>query len=272
MENSRIIKYLNDNKFTGRNFVSEIRCAKIIEFTESTALRFYVTIQEFISDSYGDGFHKSSFKTIDISDINLKKMRRDLNIDSLLDDDGSFDIESILYSDEKLERLNKLRYESSFKLPKIRTMYDYYSSFKKGDKVYLNNESGVITYCHKPNSKGELKFTVNVHGKETKFINPFEKIFIPYSRYEKTLYLSKRKVTNYEMVEVPEHVKELDTKKLLNILDYCRKGAWVCVPDNIDEMHIRAELSTREHVTSKKESKKKRVIAKKHGGSKSKNR
>lgn len=272
MEKNKIIKYLNDNYFSGNDFVSEIRNASEQNDSEgNVTFLLYVIYYKFIKDSGDEGFHKPTGKTIKIDSTEFKKMQRNFNIDSLLDDSSNFDLESMLYSDEQLEKLNRLRSENSVKLPRIITKHDYYSSFKIGDKVYFNNESGVITYCHEPNSNGDLQFTVNAHGKETKLINPFKQTFQPYSSNEK-LYLSKRKVTNYDEVEVPDYVKTLSTKELLNLLDYCRKSAWCSVPDDIDEMHIRAELSTRGHVTNKIESKKKRTIAKNHGGSKSKNR
>lgn len=274
MEKSKIIKYLNATKFNNKNsFVSEIRNASKSE--DSSTLYLHVIEQEFISDSTGEGFHNSKFKTIDIQGSELKKVQRDLNIDSLLDESEPFDLESTLYSAEQLEKLNRLRDENKIKLPKIITKSEYYASFKNGDKVYFNNESGVITYCHKPNKEGHLQFTVNAHGKETKLVNPFKQTFQPFSSFyndEKKLYLSKRKMDNYDCVEVPTHVSKLSTKELLNYLDYCRKSVWRYIPNNIDEMHLRAELSRREHVPNKIEAKKKRIIAKKHGSSKSKNR
>jgi len=277
MEKSKMIQYLNDNfmNFNSKSFVYKITSMNYISDSESNTKSFSIRteVKFFESDSCGEGFHKSIPQTYVIPDNELKKMQRTFNLDSLLDDSETFDIESEIYSDEQLNKLSKLRDDNKIKLPRCITMKDYYSTFKPGDKVYFNKEAGIITYCHEPNKRGELQFTVKVRGEETTLINPFERLYTRYlSKGRQELRLSKRSVTNYENVEVSEEVKSLSTKELLNYLRLINRSAWDCIPDYIDEMYIRAELSTREHVPNKIEKKQKRNIVKKHGGSKSKNR
>lgn len=278
MEKNKIIEYLNSQYNYGtegnKSFISEIRRANYIydlENANNKELVINATLQNFIEDSCKEGFHKKEFKDFRITDSELKKIQRKYNIDSLLEDSDEFDFESQLYTDEQLKKLKELRGDNNIKLPNLITMHDYYSSFKPGEKVYFNNEPGIVTYCHKPNSDGELQFTIKVRHKETKLVNPFKTTFT-YGYPKMSLYVSKRSITNYEGVEVPEKVKSLSTKELLNYLRWINVSNWDNVPDYMDELHVRAELSTREHVPNRIERKKERAIAKIHGGSKSKSR
>lgn len=79
--------------------------------------------------------------------------------------------------------------------------------------------------------------------------------------------LSKRKPKSYDNVKIPEYLKVKSTKELLAMkLPYSHT-------DNHDEQEqIRAELTKREHVPNKAESKRNRTFSKKHGCAKSKNR
>ena len=171
-------------------------------------------------------------------------------------------------------------YESAFdrcvrenketKHPNIITKHDYYSSFKLWEKVTYLGEPGIVTFLHEPKKDGDIRFTVKVSDVETRYVNPFG-----YGYNKGVKLLRKRKPVDYSKVEVPKVVKSLTTEQLLKRLDSYRKHTY-CYDYNqtplTEELHIKAELSTREHIPNKKEKKANRTIAKKHGGSKSKSR
>jgi len=97
-------------------------------------------------------------------------------------------------------------------------------SFEPGDRVWYQNEPGVISYKHKGD---EVKYTVNVKDTFTKYV--------PYWK------LSKRVVKDYSHIVVPEEVKKMHTKQILNKR----------VQGHLSDIY-KAELQNREHVKKKK--------------------
>lgn len=104
---------------------------------------------------------------------------------------------------------------------------DIKRNFKVGDKVWFNNEPGIITYRHLEKSDGIVKYTVNVKNTFTKYV--------PYNL------LSPRHVRDYSSVNVPDSIKKLTTLQLLNTRN---RGVLSTV--------VKAELQNRENIKRKK--------------------
>jgi hypothetical protein len=266
MEKSKLIDYLN--KKYPASVITEIKRAIWDGEGDDKRLRLTVVKYNFYKDENSGGYHvPDNWSNIFIENRELKEIQREINIQSLLEEDEeAFNLEAKRYTPDQLKKLQELRDENKIKVPGVITKHDYYGSIKLGDKVWYKGEAGVVTFLHEPKKDGHLRFTVNVNGVETRYVNPFDF----YHRGDKGLKLiSKRKPKDYSNVEVPKKIKDKSTKELLSILSGMRMNSYHSYEY---EQQVRAELSTREHVPNKAESKRNRTIAKKHGGSKSKSR
>lgn len=268
MEKNRLIKILNKD-ISGKSFISEIKDVQWQTNPDDTK-KLYVSCvyQSFISDGNGDGYHESEFKVYFFEYDELKKIQREINIDSLLSEDVDvFSIETQMYTDEQLDKLNEMRDKNAIKNPNIKTKHDYYGSFKVGTKVTYKGESGVVTFLHEPKKDMQLRFTIKVRGEEMRYVNPF--LYGSFGKNSGIKLLKKRTNVDYSKVEIPKEIKSLSTEQLLKRLNNYRKNSYYS-PDSSDNI-LKAELSTREHVPRKKERKNNRTFPN-HGGSKSKSR
>lgn len=96
-------------------------------------------------------------------------------------------------------------------------------SLKVGDRVWYNNEPGIITYQHRGK---DLKFTVRVKDTFTKYV--------PYNM------IRPREVIDYSHIQIPEEIKKLTTKQLLSTR----------IQGRLSDV-VKAELQSREHIKGK---------------------
>lgn len=171
------------------------------------------------ADWMGD-YHWVRSEVVNLSqDPNYSKFVRDYKINQINCEDP--------LSTTKIELL---RIESHLRknISKIIHKSDYDKSiklnFKLGDKVWYNNEPGIITYKH---CGEEIKFTVRCKDIFTKYV--------PY------WLLTPRETKDYSQVTIPESIKKLTTKELLATRNYHGQLSEV----------VKAELQTREHVKRK---------------------
>ncbi len=269
MKKSKLINYLN--KTRKKIIITEIKSAQWRGEDDDKELNLHVVMYKFHSDGNKGGgyYNRNDWEYITLKDIELKELQRNINIESLLEEDEEqFNIESKIYTSKQLKKLQELRDDKKVKMPDLITKHDYYGSIKVGDKIWYKGEAGVVTFLHKPKEDSHFRFTVNVDGVETRYVNPFS-----YYRDVNAINLiKKRKPIDYSDVEIPKQVKEMSTKELLKYLNFFRTKSFDYIIDDLEETHLRAELSTREHIPNKNEAKRNRSIAKKHGGSKSKSR
>ena len=100
-------------------------------------------------------------------------------------------------------------------------------SLKVGDRVWYNSEPGTITYKH----KGEdVKYTVRVKDTYTKYV-PYWMLIL-------------REKKDYSHVQIPDSIKKLTTKQLLNKR----------VKGHLCDVY-KAELQNREHIKRKTKTK-----------------
>jgi len=264
MDKNKLLKILNKS-ISGKSFISEISRTEYINNAPNSYEKFLVSYiyQNFVSDGNGDGYHESEYKIKYYQNEKLKRIQREINIESLLSEhEDTFNIESKIYTKEQLSKLNEMRNKNTIKNPNIITMTDYYSTFKVGTKVVYKGENGVITFMHKPNRNDHLRFTVKSNGKETRYVDPF--IYNSYGCRGLKL-LKRRKKIDYSGVEIPKSIKSMRTKDLIKLLGTYRKSKYYDADVEYTNVFIiKSELSKREHIPNKK--------IKKHGGSKSKNR
>ena len=171
--------------------------------------------------------------------------------------------EKLLYTEEQLEKLEKLRNlsaaEKRANTDRIKHAWIYNNLDEPlaiGEKVYYNGLSCII-------SDRTRKEKVGRFSKNDKYYYLYEvkqgiTIYKNVQRYS----LRKRSVQNYDNVIISENIKALDTKRLLSwYRSVAYKSIW---DDDMDidpndpemqflELQLKAELSKREHIPSKKE-------------------
>lgn len=171
--------------------------------------------------------------------------------------------EKLLYTEEQLEKLEKLRNlsaaEKRANTDRIKHAWIYNNLDEPlaiGEKVFYEDMHCII-------SDRTQKEKVGRFSKKDKYYYLYEvkqgvTIFKNVQRY----HLRKRVVKNYDDVVVSEEIKKLDTKRVLSwYRSIAYKSYW---DDDIDvdpndpemqflELQLKAELSRREHIPSKKE-------------------
>lgn len=222
--------------------------------------RFYIDYIYKNSDNSNFTFFKSSILSIKYTE--LKSLIRDISLETLLseskEDSESDNIEELIYTEEELEKLNKLRgnYTKESEIYNLMFLgregvsphkiifdleHEWCKQFKVGDNVFYNNNPGVITFEHQfdPKKDGNHKQLWTVSTKDGEF------------RYTSGLLLKKRIVDNKYLDKVvvdPKYIK-MDTKKLLVILKKERFR-------NRDIFNqVKKVLNTREHVPTEKSKK-----------------
>lgn len=157
----------------------------------------------------------------------LKPEIRESIIDDILNSklETEFDVESIIYTDDQMEKIKKLRSPPAELLKSlVKAKKEYTEKFKVGDRVYYKNNPGIITFKH--SDKNELdptKFSVKV--KDTEF------------RYVCGLELVERKKQDLSDIEIDPNLNKLSTEKLLKM--YRRQRG---------NRYIKRILEEREHI------------------------
>lgn len=169
--------------------------------------------------------------------LNLKAELRDIKIQKLIKAQSKprseFDVESLIYTPEQLQRLKELRSDNvergSFGWAEVRKAKSEYSlNFELGQKVYYNDQKGIITFKHE--EKGIFqRWSVKVNDTEYRRVYGYE--------------LLARKVEDLSMIPIDKDLDKLSTVKLLKM--YRRK---MKVNNGIGDRRIKRILMDREHV------------------------
>ena len=183
----------------------------------------------------------------------VKAEIRNSLIEDLLDNKGedmeeTFDIESIIYSDEQLKRLNELRSGKTttwrnimvppginFKEEIRQVKMEWANSFTVGETVYYNGHHATITFKHQNEDKGYQLWSVRVGDDEHRYVCGTK--------------LSKRKVEKAKPLaqkdKRPEdkRLEKLSTERLLKMYKAGMKRN-----RGIGNAAIKRILNEREHV------------------------
>lgn len=174
---------------------------------------------------------------IDHAFFDFKVELREARINSILKEKGSididtFDVESIIYTEEQLKRLSDIRNEKicpnfheEFKSVKI----DYSMSFKVGEPVYYNGYHGIITFKHQYTKETIQLWSVKIGETE--------------HRYVKGSVLRKRMIEDLSKIPIDEKLNKLSTERLLKMY----KAGMKLNRGNGDEK-IKRILNEREHI------------------------
>ena len=169
--------------------------------------------------------------------FDFKVELREARINSILKEKGSididtFDVESIIYTEEQLKRLSDIRNEKicpnfheEFKSVKI----DYSMSFKVGEPVYYNGYHGIITFKHQYTKETIQLWSVKIGETE--------------HRYVKGSVLRKRMIEDLSKIPIDEKLNKLSTERLLKMY----KAGMKLNRGNGDEK-IKRILNEREHI------------------------
>lgn len=131
--------------------------------------------------------HEPSF-LVDYTYLDIKADLRNAFIEDLLssnrdDQEETFDVESIIYSDEQLKRLNELRSGKTttwrnimvppginFKEEIRQVKMEWANSFTVGEPVYYNGHHATITFKHQNEDKGYQLWSVRVGDDEHRYV------------------------------------------------------------------------------------------------------
>lgn len=205
---------------------------KILEIEKSFYSNYYHV--RYIS-FYIDDQNKPRFKCLNVT-IDIRKEIRDIKINDILTFDKTidFDVESIIYTEDQLKNLEKLREKKENKTYRVDAFYDfikdYSDNFKIGEPVYYNNHHGIITFKHelKDPNKNSL-WSVLVNDKEFRYVDG--------------RCISKRKVQDLSNGEIDPKLNKLSTERLLKMY----KRSLVIGKGN-GNIEIKRILNEREHI------------------------
>ena len=220
----------------GENIMNRIKSAlygfhkllSIEKFDELNHKVYYVKI---------DYYNNVPRFTIEHAFFDFKVELREARINSILKEKGSididtFDVESIIYTEEQLKRLSDIRnvkicpnFHEEFKSVKI----DYSMSFKVGEPVYYNGYHGIITFKHQYTKETIQLWSVKIGETE--------------HRYVKGSVLRKRMIEDLSKIPIDENLNKLTTERLLKMY----KASMKLNHGNGDEK-IKRILNEREHI------------------------
>jgi hypothetical protein len=164
--------------------------------------------------------------------VDLRDSRIDLLLSNKEDLEETFDVESIIYSEEQRKVLDRLRQSYIENNCAYRILeevkIEYSKSFNVGDTVYYNNYHGIITFKHQYKSGNQL-WSVKTGDTE--------------HRYVKGTLLRKRKVKDLSSIPIDKELDRLSTEKLLKM--YKRS---LVRNRGIGDRRIKRILNEREHV------------------------
>jgi hypothetical protein len=153
--------------------------------------------------------------------FDFKVELREARINSILKEKGSididtFDVESIIYTEEQIKRLSDIRSTqaagrglrcSNFYEELKSVKIDYSKSFKVGEPVYYNGHHGIITFKHNRYVK---------HAKETIQLWSV-KVGETEHRYVSGCVLRKRTIEDLSKIPIDEKLNKLSTERLLKM-------------------------------------------------------
>lgn len=166
-----------------RSRVSGFQKLLSLEMHASTYIAHYIKISMYN--------HEPSFLVdyIHLDHLDIKAEIRNSLIEDLLDNKGeeleeTFDIESIIYSDEQQKRLEELRSGKTttwrnimvppginFKEEIRQAKMEWANSFTVGEPVYYNGYHGTITFKHQRNEEGGYQlWSVRVGDDEHRYV------------------------------------------------------------------------------------------------------
>jgi hypothetical protein len=230
-----------------RSRVSGFHKLLSLERHEGTHIAHYIKISMYN--------HEPSFLVdyIHIDHLDIKAEIRNSLIEDLLDNKGedleeTFDIESIIYSDEQQKRLEELRSGKTttwrnimvppginFKEEIRQVKMEWANSFTVGEPVYYNGHHATITFKHQNEDKGYQLWSVRVGDDEHRYVCGTK--------------LSKRKVEKAKPLaqkdKRPEdkRLEKLSTERLLKMYKAGMKRN-----RGIGNAAIKRILNEREHV------------------------
>lgn len=160
------------------------------------------------SDPFSRKSHRFELSKIDI---------RDSAIDEILkfgEKVGDSDIESIIYTEDQRDKIEKLRNKkmedkrSDDMLKSARKKYS--ESFRLGQRVWYKNTPGIITFKHEDKDVSEpTKWTVNLKDIEYRYVSGVE--------------LKDRPKENLSHIKIDPELNKLSTEKLLKMLKRSQK-------------------------------------------------
>ncbi len=180
--------------------------------------------------------------TIESELLDLKVEVRDSLIDFILKQNkeelSSFDVESIIYTEEQQKKLEELRNpeQQSFftKLNKydyrrlVEVKKEYSKSFEIGDPVHYNGHYGIITFKHQYKGGNQL-WSVKVGDTE--------------HRYVDGVLFRKRVIEDISNIPIDKELNKLSTERLLKMYKRTLK-----FNRGIGNSKIKRILNEREHV------------------------
>lgn len=174
--------------------------------------------------------------TIECEILDIKAEVRDSLIDFILKTDKeelpSFDVESIIYTQEQQKRLEELRtptkqYKFDYRQV-IEAKKEYSKSFEIGDPVHYNGYFGIITFKHQYRGGNQL-WSVKVGDTE--------------HRYVDGVCLRKRKKEDLTNIPIDKKLDKLSTERLLKM--YKRS---LFINQGRGNLKIKRILNEREHI------------------------
>lgn len=178
--------------------------------------------------------------TIEYAFFDFKVELREARINSILKEKESidtfdtFDVESIIYTEEQIKKLSDIRAEKNVRCPNFpeemkSIKIDYSKSFKVGEPVYYNGHHGIITFKHQYTKETIQLWSVKIGETE--------------HRYVKGSVLRKRMIKDLSKIPIDEKLNKLSTERLLKMY----KVGMKLNRGNGDEK-IKRILNEREHI------------------------
>ena len=172
--------------------------------------------------------------------FDFKVELREARINSILKDKeyldiDTFDVESIIYTEEQIKKLSDIRAEkvniccNNFHEELKSIKIDYSKSFKVGEPVYYKGYHGIITFKHQYTKETIQLWSVKIGETE--------------HRYVKGSVLRKRMIEDLSKIPIDENLNKLTTERLLKMY----KASMKLNHGNGDEK-IKRILNEREHI------------------------
>ncbi len=171
-----------------------------------------------------------------LSKEQLKGDMRDFKLDDILSfglnlEEDTFDVESVIYTDEQRKKLEELRNNKAVTIH-VRKLVeslrkDYTEQFKIGEPVFYKNTPGNITFKHEDKKDSLTRWTVKIKDVEYRYVSGLE--------------ITPRKIEDLSHIEIDPDLNKLSTEKLLKMYKRSRvKG--------VGNPAIKRILNEREHV------------------------
>jgi hypothetical protein len=222
----------------GENILKRIKSAigrqfhKLVSIEKFDELNHKVIYIELDYNPYTNTPHFSIKHAFFDFKVELRDSRIDFLLSNKEDLEETFDVESIIYSEEQRKVLDRLRQsdiENKFAYRILEEVkIEYSKSFNVGDTVYYNNYHGIITFKHQCKSGNQLWSVKTVDTEH---------------RYVKGTLLRKRKVKDLSNIPIDKELDRLSTEKLLKM--YKRS---LVRNQGSGDLKIKRILNEREHV------------------------